>query len=71
MYKFGNCQNIINQITKNEHDILNLQKALKKMLLGWISSPLEIDPEERLDMVIYYEAIQNHFDLIEKIKTNI
>lgn len=51
-----------------EHETDTIQKAVDKMFLGWVSSPLEIEPEERLDMVIYFEAIKNHFKLIAQLK---
>ncbi len=50
------------------HDLATVKESLHKLFVGWVSTPLELSPEERLDMVVHYEFLQEHLSDIEKLK---
>lgn len=61
---------IIDSITCCD-DVDMYRQMLLKLLLGWITTPLELEPEERLSMVIMYEDLQNHLLEVRKLQHKI
>ncbi len=53
------------------HEVTTVKEALATMLLGWVSTPLPLDPEERLNMVIYYEFLQEHLSIVHGLKQKV
>lgn len=61
---------IIDDLT-SDHHVKNYRQLLQKLLLGWMTTPLEIAPEERLDVAIYYEDLQKSLTKIEQLQCKI
>lgn len=62
-----NAVEIIDQITS--HDVNSYRGMLQKLLRGWITSPLELEASERLDMIILWEDLDEYLLQIQKLQT--
>lgn len=65
------AKQIIENIIHHPNGVSALKLALAKMLMGWITTPLELEPNERLDMAIYYQDIQEHFLQLEALEVKV
>lgn len=53
------------------HNIEMLKEALHSLFKGYVSTPLELSPEDRLDMVVNYEFLENHLKQLEALQASV